>query len=132
MKHGSSNWIALRDLKNLYPLEVADYAVNNRIQHDPAFAWWVPFTLRERKAIIRKVKSKSWQQNTNFRIKISKSVPEAHDINIENCNHLWRDSINKETPNTEKVVYEYDEDPSDLVGYRHINGHIIFYVNIGK
>ena len=38
-RYGSSNWISLKDLKNSYPLEVANYAVTNIIQHEPAFVW---------------------------------------------------------------------------------------------
>jgi hypothetical protein len=55
-KDGSSNWIPLKDLKNSHPLEVAEFAVASRIAEEPAFAWWVPYTLRKRNRIIAKVK----------------------------------------------------------------------------
>ena len=29
-------------MKNSYPVQVADYAVANHIDDEPAFAWWVP------------------------------------------------------------------------------------------
>ena len=38
-KDGSSDWIALKDLKDSYPIELAEYAVNNNIDEEPAFAW---------------------------------------------------------------------------------------------
>lgn len=44
-KDGSDNWVSLKDLKESYPVQLADYAVHNRIADEPAFAWWVPFVL---------------------------------------------------------------------------------------
>jgi hypothetical protein len=37
-KDGSSSWIMLKDLKDAYPVELADYVIANRIQDEPAFA----------------------------------------------------------------------------------------------
>ena len=34
-KDGSTEWIALKDIKDSYPLEIAEYAVANQIQEDP-------------------------------------------------------------------------------------------------
>ena len=38
-KDGSTDWIALKDLKDSYPVELTDYAINNGIHQQPAFAW---------------------------------------------------------------------------------------------
>ncbi len=46
-KDGSTSWEHLRNLKALNPNEVAEYAVSNKISDEPAFAWWVPFTLKQ-------------------------------------------------------------------------------------
>ena len=40
-KDGSSNWVALKDARLSYPVLVAEYAVANRLDDEPAFAWWV-------------------------------------------------------------------------------------------
>ena len=53
-RNGSSRWISLKELKNYYPMEVAYYKVSNKIQYQPAFAWWVPYTLKKRNSIIKK------------------------------------------------------------------------------
>jgi hypothetical protein len=45
-KDGSSDWVALKDLKDSNPIELAEYAVANRIQEGPAFKWWVADVLR--------------------------------------------------------------------------------------
>jgi hypothetical protein len=44
-----------RDIGNeLISLElmVAEYAVNNKIASEPAFAWWVPHVLRKRASVL--------------------------------------------------------------------------------
>ena len=38
-------WVALKDLKEAYPVQLAEYAVADSIYMDPAFDWWVPHTL---------------------------------------------------------------------------------------
>ena len=54
----STNWVSLKDLKEAYPVQTAKYAVFAKIAVEPAFAWWVPYTLKKRNQIISKVKSK--------------------------------------------------------------------------
>ena len=46
-KDGSTNWISLKDIKNSFPIELADYAIANNIQDEPSFAWWVPYVVRK-------------------------------------------------------------------------------------
>ena len=38
--------VALKDLKESKPIELAQYAIANRIDDKPAFAWWVKDTLQ--------------------------------------------------------------------------------------
>jgi hypothetical protein len=57
-KDGTTSWIPLKDLKASNPVEVAEYAVANKIVEEPAFAWWVKDVLRRRNRIISKVKSR--------------------------------------------------------------------------
>jgi hypothetical protein len=47
-KDGSTSWEALKDLKESNPVEVAEYSVSTKLVSEPAFAWWVPFTLKRR------------------------------------------------------------------------------------
>jgi hypothetical protein len=37
-KDGSSNWVVLKDAWQSYPVLVAEYAIANRIDDEPAFA----------------------------------------------------------------------------------------------
>jgi hypothetical protein len=47
-KGGTTSWVSLADLKDSHPLEVAEYAVANKIVEQPAFAWWAKNVLKRR------------------------------------------------------------------------------------
>ncbi|KAI2498349.1 Reverse transcriptase (RNA-dependent DNA polymerase) [Fragilaria crotonensis] len=53
-KDGSTDWIALKDFKESYPVELALYATDRGIQDEPAFAWWVPYVLKTKSGSCRK------------------------------------------------------------------------------
>ena len=57
-KDSSTNWVSLKDIKESYPVEVAEFALATRISVEPTFAWWVLFVLKKRNRILAKVKSK--------------------------------------------------------------------------
>ena len=57
-KDGSTNWVSLKDLKESFLVQVVEYSGGARISMEPAFAWWVPYTLKKRNRIAAKVKSK--------------------------------------------------------------------------
>ena len=72
-KDGSMNWIALKDLKESYPVQVAEYSVGMRISMEPAFAWWVPYMLKKCNRIVAKFQiqvldsdSQVWGSDTDF------------------------------------------------------------------
>ena len=73
-KDGSTNWAALKEVKEAYPVQLAQFAVANHIEKEAAFAWWVPGVLRQRSRVISKVKSKYWMQTHKYGIRIPKSV----------------------------------------------------------
>ena len=58
-KDGSTSWQSLKDLKETYPIAVAQYAVAQEIDDDPAFNWWVHHVLHKREHIIALVKKRS-------------------------------------------------------------------------
>jgi hypothetical protein len=45
----------MKSVKEANPIELAEYAVANKIDKEPAFAWWVSYCLRKRKQIISKI-----------------------------------------------------------------------------
>ena len=131
-KDGSTDWIALKDLKDSYPIELAEYAANNGLTEEPAFAWWVPYTLKKRTRIIKKLKSKYWQRTHKYGIRIPKSIGEAKEIDRNNGNTLWMDAIQLEMKNLMVAFEEHDGDPNELIGYQEITGHLVFDVKLGE
>ena len=95
-RDGSTDWISLKDIKQSYPVEAAVYARDNQIDEEPAFAWWVPYTLKKKNRILSKLKSKYWQRTHKYGIELPKSVKEAYAIDKRNKNTLWRDAIEME------------------------------------
>ena len=128
-KDGSMNLVSLKDAKDSYPVQLAEFAISNRIAEEPAFAWWVPFVMKMRIRILAKVKSKHWLRSHKFGIRIPKSVEEAKKIDNQNRNTLWWDAICKEMRNV-RPAFEVFEGTKDQfpVGYQFMKCHIIFNI----
>ena len=132
-KDGSTTWETLKDMKNSYPLEVTDYAIIKNLTDEPAFAWWIPYVLKKRNRIIKKVKSKYWTRTHKFGIEIPKSVAQAKRIDEKNGNSLWWDAIQQEMKNVSIAFDRFDGTESDIPkGYQYINCHMIFDVKMGE
>ncbi len=54
-RDGQSEWIELKCVNDSNPIQLAEYAVSNCIQKEPALRWWLPDTLRIQYRIIAKV-----------------------------------------------------------------------------
>ena len=79
----------MKDLKDSYPVPLADYSVANNLKDEPAFAWWVPYTLNKRIAIISKIESNFWKKTHKYGIQVPRNVKEEKAIDIKNVNKLW-------------------------------------------
>ena len=64
----------LKDIKESNPIEVAEFAVAKGIDKEPAFAWWIPYTIRKRKNIISAVCTRLKLKTHKFGIEIPRSV----------------------------------------------------------
>ena len=132
-KDGSTNWISLKDLKESYPVQMAEYAVAAKIAMEPAFTWWVPYTLKKRNRIISKVKSKYWLRTHKFGIQIPKSIEEAKHLDQENGDTLWWEAICNEMRNARPAFEVWEKDVEHIPsGYQQIKCHMIFDVKMGK
>lgn len=132
-KDGSTTWVALKDMKNAYPLEVAEYAIANKIDKEPAFAWWVPFTIKKKKRYISKIKSKYWQRTHKYGVEIPKSVAHALELDQKNGDTQWWDAIMKEMANVRIAFQKFSGGKKDLPpGFQEIKCHMIFDVKLGE
>lgn len=89
-KDGSTSWERLSDLKESYPEQVAEYAIAQGIEHEPAFSWWVPYTMKKRDRIIKAVNSRYLKHTHKFGFEIPKTSKRALEIDRESGNTLWQ------------------------------------------
>ena len=131
-KGGSTSWETLADLKESYPVQVAEYSKAAGIQHEPAFAWWTEHVLKKRDRIIAKV-TKRYQKITHkFGIELPTDVEHAYRLDRANGNNLWREAIELEMKNVRvafKVLNDGEEIPP---GYQHMTGHMIYEIKLGE
>ena len=132
-KDGGTDWIALKDIKESYPVQVAEYAVSSCISDEPAFAWWSASVLKKCNRIIAKTKSKYWLRTHKFGIIIPKTVLQARQIDAKSGNTLWWDAIWKEMKNMRPVFEVFEGGVQQLPsGFQEIKCHMIFDVKIGE
>ena len=128
-KGGTSSWIPLKDLKESYPVQVAEYALANKILAEPAFNWWARHVLRKRDRIIKKVKSRYWERTHKYGVLLPKTVAEALRLDKESGTDFWQRAIEKEMKNI-SCAFEFPADDKAPVGYQKIDCHMIFDVKM--
>ena len=98
-KDGSTFWENLKDMKEAYPIQVADCTISRGIQDHVAFRWWLPSTIEQKSKIIKAVKSKYVWQTHKYGIQLLKSMAEAYEINKEAGIDYWHQAMMKEMKN---------------------------------
>ena len=82
-------------MKDWYPLEVAEYAVANKIIEEHAFYWWEKIAIKRRNRMINVVKYRYWSCTHNFSLEIPHSWEEAIAIDRKTVTEYWRRKIEK-------------------------------------
>ncbi|KAG7345432.1 hypothetical protein IV203_032963 [Nitzschia inconspicua] len=125
--HGlGDSWESLSALKESNPVEVAEYAVAHNLTEELAFSWWVPYTLKKRDAIVLAVNNRYWKRTQKYGIRIPKTVKEAFEIDHENGDNRWAESIQKEM-NAVRVAFRIlGEDQKVPPGYQYMKCHLVF------
>jgi hypothetical protein len=106
-RDGKEPWVKLIELKESFPVEVAEYAERNGIIEEPAFDWWAKYTLKKRDCIIAAVKAKKNKKTHKYGDRVPKTVREVYEIDkVKNGNDLWRKAtIAKEIKNN-RIAFE--------------------------
>lgn len=73
-KDGSESWVKLSEMKESYPVEMAEFAKARGIDSQPAFSWWVPYTLKKLKAILSAVKARMKMTTHKYGIEASRTI----------------------------------------------------------
>ncbi len=126
-------WESLKDVKESHPLEMAEYAITQGIDHEPVFNWWVPQILRLRKRIIslvKKWKMSYLKKNLKFGIEVPTSDDHALEIDKQNGNTLWADAIGKEMKDVRIAFKCLNLGKSMPLDYKWIKCHMIFDIKI--
>jgi hypothetical protein len=92
-KDGTTSWENLKDLKESFPIQVAEFAYANNLQEQPAFRWWVTDTLSRRNRILKAVKTRYAKKTHKYGIRLPKSVEEAYELDRENGTDHWHQAI---------------------------------------
>ena len=129
-KDGSEEWIPLSDMKNSNPVEVAEFAKSRQIDDEPAFKWWVPYTLKKRDTIIAAINTRVRRKTHKFGIRVPSNLREAKEIDEENGNTLWQDALAKEMFEVGVAFKILDDDEKMPVGYTLSSGHIIWDIKM--
>ena len=104
-KDGTSTWECFADLKESYPIDVAQYAIDNGIDGEPAFSWWVPYVTKKKERILAAVNRWYHKTTHKFRFEIPKTIKRALDIDDETKTTLWCNAIQKEMQNV-RIVFK--------------------------
>ena len=94
-RDGSESWVKLSEMKESHPVETAEFAKARGIYCEPAFAWWVPYTLRKRDVILAAVKSRIRKKTHKYGIEIPTSIEHAIELDRKIGNSLWQDALKK-------------------------------------
>jgi hypothetical protein len=130
-KYGSTSWERLADQKESNPVEVvADYAIAHGINGEPAFAWWVLYTIRRRNRIIAVVNSRYHKRTHKFGIEVPKTYDDCVRIDNENGNTLWQDAIRKEMAKVRIAFQLLDEGDNPPPTFQEIRCHHVYDVKM--
>jgi hypothetical protein len=108
-KDQSTSWEPLKDLKQSFPIQVAEFAVKQGLNEKPAFRWWVNNTLKRRERMIKAVKTRYLKRTHKYGIQLPKTVEEAYESDRLSGTDLWYQAILKEMK-TNAVAFKILED----------------------
>ena len=111
-------------------METAEYARATGISNEPAFAWWVPYTLRKCEVILAAVKNQIRKMTHKYGVEIPRDVEHAHEIDSRNGNTMWRDTLKKEMYNVLVAFEILDEGAHVPHGWKRVTGHLVWDVKM--
>ena len=129
-KDGTSSWEHLRNLKESNPLQVAEYAVTNKLVEKAPFAWWVPFFLKRCEHIIGSLNSRYHKRSHKFGIEIPKTVKRALEIDKDTGTNFWEQAILKEMKHVRPALKILEDGEAIPVGSQCIPCHMMFDIKV--
>jgi hypothetical protein len=118
--NGSTTWNKMKDVKDSYPVQLAEYAVENALEQEPVFRWWVACVLKKRERIIKKVKSSYWAKTHKYGFEVPKTHLDCIHIDKESKDTQWQDAVKKEMKTARPAFEIHEGEIKALVGYQQI------------
>ncbi len=110
---------------------MAEYAVSNKLDQEPAFAWWVPHTIKRRNTIIGALKTASHpKKEQKFGLEIPNGIKWALEIDKETHTDFWQKAIAKEMLHVRPAFNIQPPDSKPPVGSKCIPCHMIFDIKM--
>ena len=126
----SETWIPLKDMKESHPCETAEFARARGIADEPAFAWWVPYTLRKWEIILAKIKARIRKTTHKYGIEIPTNIKHAFEIDKANNNNFWRDAVAKEMTEVGIAFEVLEHGEKAPKGWSKVTGHLVWDVKM--
>ena len=118
------------EVKESYPVKLAEYAKVHHLEDDPAFVWWIAHALRKRDQIISSVNARVKDRTRKYGILVPTTVKEAFELDRQNGNSQRKDTIQKEMKNVMIAFKVLDFNEKAPVGYSRLRVHMVFDVKL--
>jgi hypothetical protein len=120
----------MTDVKNSFPVHLANYALLHDLHHEREFQWWIKPTLKHKECFLKSMRARYSKRTHKFGTRAPTSVEETLQIDKDTNTNFWRNAIQKEMTNN-KVAFQFlDEDQEIPIGYKWIKCHLIFDVKM--
>ena len=116
---GSESVVQLYDLKESFPVQVAQYAQENGLDKEDGFSHWVSNTLKKSNRLIGKIKSRL-TKSQKYGVDVPRSVKEALEFDRSSGTSYWAQAIQKELKNLEVGFDVFPEGESAPQEYQFI------------
>lgn len=93
-KDGIEQWIPLKLMEEYNPVKVAGFACVRNMDKEPAFLWWVAYTLQNRDHIIVAFNTRVKNASHKYGVEVSLTLNEAYAIDGCDGNIHWCAGIN--------------------------------------
>ena len=122
----------MSDLKESIPIQLAEYALNHKLEDEAAFRWWVHKVMQRAKQILKALKSnKYWLRTHKYGVELPHSVKEALAIDRKTGTDYWAILIGKEMTNN-MVAFQFNKKEDQIpVGHEKITAHMVFDMKLG-
>ena len=85
----------LKYVKEASTIELAEYAVANKIYDEPYFAWWVNYVFKKRDRIIANTKTKYWKTTHKYGVRLPNTAAESLELDRQTGQTLWENYLKK-------------------------------------